>query len=49
MIDLSYKNPAKKDENEFNVPSIFQFWFFVNFSAFLAFILLSGIAGDQLF
>ena len=49
MIDLSYKNPDKKDENDFNVPLIFQFWIFVNFSAFLAFIVLSGIAGDPLF
>ena len=44
MIDLSYKNSNKKDDDR-EFPLIAQFWILVIFSAFLAFIVLSGIAG----
>ena len=45
MIDLSYKNPNKK-EKETEIPLIFKFWILVIFSAFFAYVMLSGIVGE---
>lgn len=48
MIDLSYKKRDKKDD-EGEYPLIVQFWILVIFSAFLALIIFTGIAGGQNF
>ena len=45
MIDLSYKNPNKK-EKETEIPLIFKFWILVIFAAFFAYVMLSGIVGE---
>ena len=45
MIDLSYK-PYKKEKKEAEIPLIFKFWILVIFSAFFAYVMLSGIVGE---
>ena len=47
MIDLSYKKPEKKDNEEFH--PLVQYVIMVIFAAFFAYIFLSGIVGEPLF
>ena len=48
MIDLSYKKPEKKGENEEFHPCV-QYIIMAVFAAFMAYMILSGIAGEPLF
>ena len=47
MIDLNMKPKPKKEEPE--LPVWAQYLIYVIFSAFFAYVLLSGIAGEPLF
>lgn len=48
MIDLNYTKPKKNKDDDEMAP-IFQFLIMSAFALFLAYVILSGIAGEPLF